>query len=591
MAVRKPDADAASGTQDLLIRVCGVSELVQQGMRVVSAGGRVILVAFHEGRVYALDNRCPHMGFPLSRGTVNDGILTCHWHHARFDLASGCTFDPFADDVASFSVEVRGEDVWLNPTPVEEDRAEHWRRKLREGLEQDIRLVLAKSVIGLSALDETTAVIEHAALFGVTHRAGGWSTGLSILSAIANVLPVLADDDRPRGLYKGLIHVADSTAGQAPNFSLAPLVAAERRPELYGAWFRRFVDVRSGEAAERCLRTAIRNSPDHTSAVAMILAACTDHRYIDEGHTLDFANKAFELLDRIGWQHAEDVLPSLVPSLVGATRMEETASWRHPVDLGSLFDDADQELNEALTRGAERNHEWAGHRELAEVILDAEPQRLLEALLEVVRSGTRLVDLSATVAYAAARRAVHFHTSNEFGDWDTLHHVFTYANSVDQAMRRLPSRELARGILDGALAVYLERFLNVPKQPLPSALALPAGSMPTSAQLLSAFDRQQNIDEAAEIAAAMLGGGEQESLVRALGHALLREDAGFHQFQIYEAAVQQARNFTGRPEAAHILIGATRFLAAHSPTVRASEQTFDIAARLLRGESLHGEEA
>jgi hypothetical protein len=63
---------------------------------------------------------------------------------------------------------------------------------------------------------------------------------------------------------------------------------------------------------------------------------------------------------------------------------------------------------------------------------------------------------------------VHFHVSNEFGDWDTIHHTFTYTNAVDQAMRRAPSRELARGIFDGAMSVYLERFLNVPKQPLPA---------------------------------------------------------------------------------------------------------------------------
>jgi nitrite reductase/ring-hydroxylating ferredoxin subunit len=33
------------------------------------------------------------MGFPLSKGTVKDSILTCHWHHARFDLNNGGTFD------------------------------------------------------------------------------------------------------------------------------------------------------------------------------------------------------------------------------------------------------------------------------------------------------------------------------------------------------------------------------------------------------------------------------------------------------------------------------------------------------------------
>ena len=47
--------------------------------------------------MFALDNRCPHMGFPLDRGSVEEGILTCHWHHARFELASGCTFDLWAD--------------------------------------------------------------------------------------------------------------------------------------------------------------------------------------------------------------------------------------------------------------------------------------------------------------------------------------------------------------------------------------------------------------------------------------------------------------------------------------------------------------
>jgi nitrite reductase/ring-hydroxylating ferredoxin subunit len=46
--------------------------------------------AFAHATRLALDNQCPHMGFPLERGSIEDGILT--WHHARFDLESGCTF-------------------------------------------------------------------------------------------------------------------------------------------------------------------------------------------------------------------------------------------------------------------------------------------------------------------------------------------------------------------------------------------------------------------------------------------------------------------------------------------------------------------
>ena len=59
-------------------------------------------------------------------------------------------------------------------------------------------------------------------------------------------------------------------------------------------------------------------------------------------------------------------------------------------------------------------------------------------------------------------------------------------------------------------------------------------------------------------------------------------------FQIYESGLRQYRNFAGRPAGAHILLGVARFLTAHSPTVRARGQTYDIAARLLRGESCTG---
>ena len=58
------------------------------------------------------------MGFPLNQGTVKDGILTCHWHHARFDLMNGGTFDQWAGDVTSFPVEIRNQnEVWIDVSP------------------------------------------------------------------------------------------------------------------------------------------------------------------------------------------------------------------------------------------------------------------------------------------------------------------------------------------------------------------------------------------------------------------------------------------------------------------------------------------
>jgi nitrite reductase/ring-hydroxylating ferredoxin subunit len=131
------------------VRACSLDELKVKGWLVVHGRHAPILLLYDHGRVFALDNRCPHMGFPLERGSVADGILTCHWHHARFDLASGCTFDLWADDVPTCLVDVcEPGEVWVRPVFGHADPAGHWRRRLQEGLAHNLDLVIAKAVRG-----------------------------------------------------------------------------------------------------------------------------------------------------------------------------------------------------------------------------------------------------------------------------------------------------------------------------------------------------------------------------------------------------------------------------------------------------------
>ena len=166
------------------IRVCPLEELRNQ--RIVTASGpHGPLVVVHDNeRVFALDNRCPHLGFPLHRGSVENGILTCHWHHARFDLATGGTFDPWADDVPTAPVEVRDGVVWVGTRPAYADGEAHWHNRLREGLEQNIPLILAKAVLGLGADGVSDVeIVRAAALFGASAR-DDWGVGLTTLAAL-----------------------------------------------------------------------------------------------------------------------------------------------------------------------------------------------------------------------------------------------------------------------------------------------------------------------------------------------------------------------------------------------------------------------
>ena len=84
----------------------------------------------------------------------------------------------------------------------------------------------------------------------------------------------------------------------------------------------------------------------------------------------------------------------------------------------------------------------------------------------------------------------------------------------------------------------------------------------------------------------MLGHSPQ-ALIATLARAVLREDAGFHSYQMLEAGVRQFNTWGNTDAGRHILIAVTRYLAAHSPSERAVLQTADIARRLMRGGELH----
>src|SRR5437660_12468544 len=197
----------------------GLEERKIRGRLVVDGGHRPILGIYDRGRVFALDNRCPHMGFPLERGSVEDGILTCHWHHARFDLESGCTFDLWADDVPICPVEVRNGDVWVKTTFTHADPAAHWHQRLANGLAHDLGLVIAKAGHGQLAADVTRAdIVREVALFGA-HNRDGWGVGLTILTALANILPVLPEEEAYLAPFHGARRVAAGCDG------------AQRRPE------------------------------------------------------------------------------------------------------------------------------------------------------------------------------------------------------------------------------------------------------------------------------------------------------------------------------------------------------------------------
>lgn len=584
------------------VRAGILEELKAKGRLVLRGRHRPVLLVYENEHVFALDNRCPHMGFPLDRGTIEDGILTCHWHHARFDMASGCTFDLWADDVPTCPVEIRnGGEIWVKPVFGYAKPGEHWCHRLTDGLAHNLSLVIAKAVYGqLAAGRAPSDIVRQAALFGVHHR-DGWSSGLTILTALGQLRPFLSDEDVPLALFHGTRRVAADCDGATPRRERAPLSSQSNLATLK-RWLRRWVAVRHREAAERIVLTAIAAGASSAELADLLFTAETDRAYSDGGHSLDFINKAFECLDLIGWEHAAEVLPSVVGQMTQARGAEESTAWRQPLDLIALCRDAALELPDLFAAGRGAG-QWTQHASLAQRLLADEPTGIIDALKAAARAGASPADLSRSLAYAAALRVARFGTANEHSDWETAHHVFTYTNALHQALKRICGEggssnaavEAARGMLHGAMALYLARYLNVPAAALPGEQGDRLDDLPTTfkdirAALIDTFDRQKQVDRSARLVARhLLLGHQPKVLIETLAHVLLREDAGFHAYQMLEAGVRQASEWDDDVARRHILIAVARYLAAHSPTERAMLQTADIARRLMRGGELHEE--
>ena len=566
------------------ITIGTLEELRRTGCLTGKAGTQPICVLWSDDAAYAVDDRCPHMGFPLHRGSVESGLLTCHWHNARFDVSSGGTLDPWADDVRAYPVEIADGHVTV-VVDAEPDRTAHQFQRLQDGMEQGITLVIAKAVLKL--LDAGVAprdIVRAGVDFGTRYRDGGWGAGLTVLTAMANALGHLAPEDRPLALVHGLAFVSRDTRGRPPWFPLLPL-GDDMPAERLGGWYRRFVETRSADAAERTLASAVATSGG-TEVADIMYAAVTDHVFIDFGHTIDFTTKAFEVLDHLGWDAAPTVLPTLAAQTAAASRSEERGAWRFPHDLAALIRTATAALPERLAAAGDSFDHESGVAKLAWSILSEDPTEVVAGIDDAIDAGAAPEELGRAVAYAAALRITRFHIQNDHGDWDEVHHAFTSANALHQAILRSPSPPLLRGLHHNALRIYLDRFLNIPAARLPS----PDGPSDI-AELQQCWDQEGRVDDAGAIVYRhLMGGGDPALAVAMLGRALLTEDAEFHWFQTYEAAVRQFHAWpAGSGEGALILAGAARFLAAHTPTRRELSQVVRIATRLGRGEALFEE--
>jgi 3-phenylpropionate/trans-cinnamate dioxygenase ferredoxin subunit len=103
-------------------RAASTADIPPGKMKAVKLEGKEILLANVGGNFHAIANKCTHAHAPLSRGRLEDCVITCPLHHAKFDVTTGKNLSDAkilflkmkAGNTEVFQVKVEGNDVLVS---------------------------------------------------------------------------------------------------------------------------------------------------------------------------------------------------------------------------------------------------------------------------------------------------------------------------------------------------------------------------------------------------------------------------------------------------------------------------------------------
>jgi nitrite reductase/ring-hydroxylating ferredoxin subunit len=401
------------------------------------------------GGVFACDNRCPHQGYALVRGDVSDGVLTCAWHNWKFELGTGiCRYG--GENIRTYPVQIVDGQVLVD---IADPPAEVIRPDLFASLNaamDDLDIGrLARDAMRLQRIGTPLAdVIREGVRYAAPRAEYGWDHSLATLADCLRMSQFFAESLRALPVIQGLFVAAENQVRRptrARPDPVDPIAAWGSVGEALDA-YPVLVDQERAEEAEALLRGLIAAAVPPAALKHTLLTAVTDH-FLAYGHSMIFVQKAFEMLDQIGWQEADTLLSPLVPEMVLGTRYDKLPYMRKflrawgeaALDLESL----------ASSGGSASAFDEAGYR-LA--LTDGSPEDAALALVRVLQAGVPVAAVIDATGRAAAERLARFDIeldlddTNEWG-WLDVTHTLTYLNALRWAWSADPSPQgAARGV-------------------------------------------------------------------------------------------------------------------------------------------------
>lgn len=486
------------------------------GVKLLRVGReQVALFRLMDGRIFAVDNRCPHEGYPLSQGAVNGEVLTCTWHNYKFDLKDGaCLLGDEA--VRAYAVRVVDGVVEVDLSPPDPSAVvpKLW-RSLEEGLRDNEVGRMARDVARLlqSGVDPV-AVAAFGARWDATVSEYGTTHGLPVAADTVAVLGRFPGMSATLPLVQALEIAARPHIRRPPRPSPEPTDPGED-PVAAGARLRALVEAEELEPAEALLRGAIAKGWGREVIEPWLYRLCADHK-LDFGHALIYQVKVFDLLEAAGWEHADLLLRAHLASIALGTREDLLPPWAGTRKRLSIVA---PELPALLAMPRVAGPGWAnatdeGPRALYASLLDGGPAGAFSALRDALRQGAPLDRIADALVLAASARMMRFDlrieaTVDNQNSWLDVTHLLTFSSAARTALRRYHEPDVLKLLFQAAHFIERAGALDGPvnKAPLRSGAAVD--------DVLAAI-AAGDVDGAVGATAGVLESGGREALYDAL---------------------------------------------------------------------------
>ncbi len=438
----------------------------------------VLVVRTADGALHAMENACPHQGYPLAQGTLSGGTLTCCWHNFKFDVTSGaCVMGEEA--VRTHPVRVVDGVVEVR-RHVEVDVAAAWTSlaqamaRVQTGrIARDVARLLSAGVPPARLLAWGAAWDADRGEYGPSHTAALAGTLLGWLDA-----PVAGTDARAHPVQL-VTEALDLAARAVVGLPLRVRPAAEAPGADAAAELRRRVEAEDAPGAEALVRGMVAAGWTRPALEAALYPLVADH-FLDFGHMLIYVAKTLDLAEAADAADAGSASPATADALLGGlvygiacgTREDTLPPWAGFRARWKAFAAADGPALAFAARNAAPLPP-ADRAALRAALADGTAAEAFTAAAAALTRGA-WDDVLDALVLAGATRLARFDLAHDADPtveegWLDVTHRLTVASAVREAVSRWADPEVTRIVLAAVHFVAIARPLDGPAATLPPA--------------------------------------------------------------------------------------------------------------------------